>query len=722
LTSVALDESAFSISPYSLQYKFVFDNANKAPDIDAGNIWNQTGLIDTEITQLSDVAVLEVTKGSKDYNVLYLASINTNTTVAQNFDSAWRSTGSLLGMNWERILCTATGNNDIILRVNPRIAPNRSNVIVFADRDTNNIIYSPDEGHFWQGLHASTDTMVTDLTLASDDVFYVLDNTSVRRISKNGIFWVWKDRIKNGLDSGHTIATPLKNPEKKIGEGDEDWVIVGDENGKMAYADFSDATLVFEPSPLLRVSVPEFGKMHVIADDKFEQNNIIYAASDPGKIYRWTIGTDTTAWDELEPPNGSFYGLEHRNDVLYSLWDIPAAPPRQPGVDRSLYSRSTVPPPIEWDSLVEGLPELTDANYPVSFTREPSSLKVSENDYNSLWAIDNRLYNWTNKIGCLWGYTDLFARVGPYAYAPASGDILPVDPVSGRASEVNFAWHDISYATGYELQIAKDEEFTIRVFSDNVTPVDQTAPAAFYPAGGLVLIPASEIASSGNIESGHKYYWRVRANRAVGGETVRSPWSATLFFTIEAGLPVRATQIGLTLLQPNNGAKGTSRSPAFSWSPMPRTTKYEFILSKDAALLDILVKTQTKTTAYQYDGELNPGTTYYWQVRPLEPVPGDSSPVSNFATAAKETKVEQPKEQKKQVAVWIWPVIIIWTILIIALIVFANTRPTLVSSRPTSKNLEAFTSKSRNLISSLTTKIRRILHWDRHKDDSQNSE
>jgi hypothetical protein len=117
-----------------------------------------------------------------------------------------------------------------------------------------------------------------------------------------------------------------------------------------------------------------------------------------GKIFRWVIGK-STAWDELEPPNSAFYGLGQRNDVLYGAWIQPGVPETAPyaaGVDRTIYPRRIVPPPPEWDYLIEGLPTA------VVFNREPSSLKVSSNQENSLWAIDNALYNFAINVGRLW--------------------------------------------------------------------------------------------------------------------------------------------------------------------------------------------------------------------------------------------------------------------------------------------------------------------------------
>jgi hypothetical protein len=694
---VQFDESAFSVSPYAPAYGLLLSSFGEVQDADVGNVWNQLSLIDTQLSIapftsfFSDVTALEAPQASAeealdDYSILYLASINPD---AGRFDSIWRSTSDPLGNTWERVLCRAATNNDIILRVRQTTyeETEKSDVIVFADIGTDMVGYSGDEGQVWEIRSLTT---VTDLALASDEVMYILNDTLVYRYIRQDVGWRQTNKENTQIGFGHTITVPLKNPGEE-GEQTEDWVIVGGQGtGGVAWADFSQVVVSFKP-PLERwINVPVVGDVQVIADDRFEQNKIIYAAGHDltntnGKIYRWTMDK-STEWEELEPPNTAFYGLAMRNDVLYGAWrtaEVPEIIAYEAGVDRTLFPRDKVPPPPEWDYLTVGLPVPGDVNFPVTFTREPSSLKISSNEYNNLWAIDDNPYDWANKIGCLWAYTDTIAKVGPWTTSPPSGDSIPVDPVTGRANEVNFRWRSLSYASVYELQVAKGSDFIIRVLAnENIIPVDQLAPECYFPAGGLIPVPASGIASWGNLEAGHTYYWRVRARGATTGEIVRSPWSATMYFTVGAGLPAVSEYPTLTLFTPSYGARDVSRFPVFSWSPMLRTTRYEFILAKDAALQQVIVKTNVSSTSYTYDGELDFNTSYFWQVRAIEPAVSDPSPIGTFTVVGK--PAVPVEEEPSPIPFWVWGVIAVCTALVAVIITFAMVKPRYISPRAAS--------------------------------------
>jgi hypothetical protein len=417
------------------------------------------------------------------------------------------------------------------------------------------------------------------------------------------------------------------------------------------------------------------------------------------------------------------------------------------GVDRTLWPLSGMPKPgIVWDNL----PVIEPANYypGVAFTAEPWSLKIcgccTMDTNTKIWAIDNRPYiplpgfgGWAELQGFIWGFEDCFAKKGP-ALITQNGQLIGCDPVSGRASEVNLCWEQLCVATQYDLEIAKDKDFTLRVIDladmcgcYSYRPVDVLKPCVFFPAGGqvvdlsltsslyasggmgggggsevtttvtvdnetgditvvtttdsgfgggggydveydqdLAMGPAgSAIALAGNLECGHIYYWRVMARECATGYILHSPWSEVRSFSVKAGLPVRASSLGIGALAPDNGALGIPvKGPAFSWAPMGETTKYKFTLAKDAAMTQVVAEAEVPTTSYAYNGTLDYSTNYFWRVMALEPSPTDWSPVFSFQTEPAPAPPAAPAEAPGT-PMWVWVIIAIGAILVIVTLV-----------------------------------------------------
>ena len=124
---------------------------------------------------------------------------------------------------------------------------------------------------------------------------------------------------------------------------------------------------------------------------------------------------------------------------------------------------------------------------------------------------------------------------------------------------------------------------------------------------------------------------------------------------------------------PESGSKDVPRSPSFSWVGFPDTTKYEFILAKDPDLAEmIIVKEKAPTSAYQYSGKLDWGTTYFWRVKAIEPVP--SEPAIGTFTVMSEPPVIPIMPAAPPTPFWIWLVIGILTLLNVVIIVFCLVR------------------------------------------------
>jgi hypothetical protein len=244
------------------------------------------------------------------------------------------------------------------------------------------------------------------------------------------------------------------------------------------------------------------------------------------------------------------------------------------------------------------------------------------------------------------------------------------DPVSGQNQQIDLSWEDFCQSRQYQVQIAKDPDFSIIVVDTGAfTPASDDSPAAYYPAGGLASSPSSLTLWSG-LESGHTYYWRVRVRQAASGQVMRSPWSEVKSFTIESGLPASTPSYGLQPVYPNNGRSNCPVKPvSFAWSPLKDATRYRFVLANDAAMTQVVKEAEVTTTAYECDEQLEYGEGYFWRVMALEPAPSDWSATFSFQTeAAPPTPPAQPAPQS-ETPTWAWVVIATGLALLIAIIV-----------------------------------------------------
>jgi len=572
--SQSLDESAVSIT------------------IDNGNSWNQIGLIDTRIDRLKSVVVAE------DESTIYLASVND-----AGFDSLWRSQSPILGDTWQRVMCTSGESPILKLAPDARDGAN----IFWGNQGTDQARSSIDHGQTWHDCLPNV--MIQDMATPDNQTLYILQGNGEVRRGYQTNSWRWARSIDTGLATGHTIAV----------YGDS--VLIGaatNEPSPVAYSADKGQTWI-----KVTKETPSAGNRHIAFDTYFDTNQIIYIADDAGGIYRWSLDR-SYSWDDLVPPNHSFYGLVmNSRGAMYGAYSS-----TESGVDRSLYPRSGIPKPgVYWDSITTGLAAS------VRLSTEPGSLSISE---NTLWAIDAHNYNPASNAGCLWAFTDTLTKAGPRLIQPKNREVLGCDPVSGRNEEVDLRWEQLSLANAYEIEIARDEAFSLRI-----TEAEPQTNPYYEPA--MVTSPAYRILPGILPEANSTYYWRVRVRQAATGQVIRSHWSDEGSFSIKAGLPVVSPHLGAQALKPAHGASNIPvSSVAFSWTPFKSTTEYKFVLAKDSTLTDIIVQEDLPTTAYKYAGRLDYDTCYFWQVAATRPVPSEPSPVFSFTTASRPTAPTAP--------------------------------------------------------------------------------
>ena len=260
--------------------------------------------------------------------------------------------------------------------------------------------------------------------------------------------------------------------------------------------------------------------------------------------------------------------------------------------------------------------------------------------------------------------------------------VVGADPVTGRNEQIDLSWEQLCLSTAYELQIAKDKDFTLRV-----NPAINSAGNISALNGSILLTmdetnmtsPAAWIAPGALPEAGAIYWWRIRSVRSATGQIAASPWSEPRSFTVKAGFIVNTPYYGVQLLAPNNGCPGCRVKPAsFSWSPWKEATKYEFELGKDTEFKSLAVTATTTTTGYEYSGTLDYSTNYFWRVRAIEVnglvIPSDWSATFSFQTEPAPA-VPLPAAAEPVTPLWVWVVIALGAVLLItALVLVMRTR------------------------------------------------
>jgi len=588
--------------------------------------------------------------------------------------------------------------------------------------------WSPDFGDYWANV--TPRFVVQDFAFESSSTIYVLSAAGlVQRLPYTGTSWPTNlNSYDTVLSATHTIVAV---PDGKVLVGGA----VGS-NSEFPVAYSADKGVTFMQTS---DAIIGHGNEHVIFDVDFKNNSFIYMGDDAqdgmlGTVYRNTlpsftrwvdndmmsIGNNASGidWPEgtVGPPHPvGIFGLAQAwtgspDPAVYAahdnitntnfMWDS--------GVCRTLAPRDGMPKPgISWDCLDVFAPINTIG---VLFTLEPTSLKYcgccTLDTNTTLYAIDDErgavvtttaplIGRWNNhrndctepwddtwagytpklRQGMLWAYTDCLAKRGPVLKGPADGFLVGADPVTGRNQQIDLSWEQLCLATGYLIQIAKDEDFTLKIDPtlNNATTIGSVIDEIQIDMDATNMTsPAVWIAPGALPEAGAIYYWRVCVYRSATGQLAWSDWSETRSFTVKAGFIVNTPYYGVQLLAPNNGCIGCKVKPAsFSWSPWKETTKYQFDLAKDPEFKSVVVTATAATTGYEYDGTLDYSTNYFWRVKALQVngqnIPSDWSATFSLQTeAAPEPPATVPAEPATPL--WVWVIIAIGAIFVITVL------------------------------------------------------
>jgi len=597
----------------------------------SGAAFNDISLIDTALTTVNDFAV------SPDSAKMYLV---TNDGVST---SVWFKAAA-----WERVLTYGYTNPYIV-----RLSPTNPDVIYVGEKTSTKVWYSKDVQSRW--YQRTCTTTIADMAVESDDVAYVLNATGgVVKSSNDGFIW-----------GGVPTSTTLTAGYSLVSAG-ANILFAGSTNGKVAYS-LDGGTTWTGITP-----VTENGATNIIVipSEAYATTSIIYAATTALNlnIMQWTVGTSTAWTDAYNGPNSmgvsqGTAGPAMKGGILYALtYDT---------VSQNSTLLQYIPSVNTWTGkFADAYVTPSGALEPVVLgvgTASPNALDVST---GKLWAIK------TNSFQALYMLADTLAAAGPALTGPA--DKSSVITNNGGATVVIPTWTRPANATGFTVQLAYDSAFTQQITitgSPFAFPTTNCAIGGPSAANGVTLIP------------GTTYYWRVRASSPLS-----SPWSEVRTFTVQ---PLAAAVPAIS--SPVNGATITNQSPAFSWTPVTGTTQYDFQLSTTPTFgTTIMTDTPVSSGALvPVTIKLDQGKQYFWRVRASLPIQGDWSAVANFFVAAPAATAPAPvtitvvpaptivmptpaapttytlaPQPVNQIAPsYIWAIIIIGGILVIAVIV-----------------------------------------------------
>jgi len=557
------NESAFSISK------------------DYGVTFNDISLIDTVLTNATDVAV------SRDGKKVYLVTDDGADM------SLWRKASDV----WSRAF-SLKGATDFIVRAE-RV---NANMVYLASKGSTTIYYNSGSGASqWKTSICSIS--VADIAVESTSVLYVLNDAGQTVKSDDGAI-SWEDKVDTPLDSGGMLVS--------ISSGK---LLAGSLNGYAAYSLDSNKTWTQLP----QVFSATAGKIHVIPDENFATNKIIYAASatDGQDIKKWQIGT-STEWTDIfrGTITGGIYGLAIDPDIntLYAL-------EYNSGTGQSTLWRFISPVDATstsdtWSSFTTTAATDTD-DYTVRLNATPQALKTST---EKLWAVKT---NGTNK---LYSLSDAMVNIKFEMINPQDVFVNHINSKTGLAYDITFSWIRPEEATEYELRIALDEEFSAIISTSIITQPDPLVSAneTGQQAVAVVLGPRQSGDRQVDFIPGTTYYWKVRTTKPG-----YSLFSDVMSFTIEPAIPA-----GIQLLSPANGSDTASSTPAFSWQPLSGTTEYEFMLSESADMSPPLIDARVDNTGIQVFRTLESGKTYFWRVRATGPTMSEWSALGIFTVAA----------------------------------------------------------------------------------------
>lgn len=226
------------------------------------------------------------------------------------------------------------------------------------------------------------------------------------------------------------------------------------------------------------------------------------------------------------------------------------------------------------DSLFTAV--VVDDSLLTSQQREIGPLEEGKTYY---WRVRAKNEGGTSAWSTVWSFTTKI-YLGP----PMPVLLAPANSRLDLALTVLLQWSSSRNATSYRVQLATDQNFTIKA-------VDKTVSDTAY--------------SVGDLDSKKLYFWRVSAINLID----TSPWSTVWSFTTARIGPPKPI-----LLYPPNTQAEVPLGTTLLWGSSDGAAGYEVQVSSNSDFQVLFVNQKLADTSYSISG-LQTGNAYYWRVR-----------------------------------------------------------------------------------------------------------
>jgi len=415
--------------------------------------WNQTSLIDSEISDIIDLAVSP--QYSQD-GILFMLLHHTD-----GKDSLWRRRDGV----WERIYGSWRPDVDTLDRVALCPQYNDDNRAVFlagVGGGHPSIWKSTDDGQSF--ARRSAPLPVNAWAVVSDSSWFIggFDGTNgVVYFTTNSGLSYFEGTIVGEQSLNSIALSPEHSQDETILVGNKDgWVYWSGDNGES-----------FEPLPLDAVSAPLSGVITVAFDPDYGDNGIVYAASESAGegIYRFVIGKSDD-WEAIDSlAEGEI------NKLIVSA-------------EGTLYAANS--------DADGGMERCLNPTYPLGPSFESVSRGLEEGaKLAGLWCHGQQLWSVDSAHTSLVSYIDsLGAPVilgSPFDGAPGVGMLI-----EGTVMNISLDWDTLPGATAYRWQLNYETDFSE------------------LPDGFEGTTQGSSVHLA-NLSPATTYYWRVRAIEPV---------------------------------------------------------------------------------------------------------------------------------------------------------------------------------------------------------------